>query len=87
MIAEALAFGNHSFTSSHKTLEMLSYAYIEALSLLTEENKIEIPDGLYTEKQGELIKKASRDINNTQRSHHIPLLVDIVWAYAVSVNK
>jgi len=87
LIAEALAFGNHTLTSSHKTLEMLSYAYIEALSLLTEENKIDIPEGLYTEKQQDLIKRASRDINNTQRSHHIPCLVDLVWAFAVSVNK
>ena len=86
-IAEAIALGNCSTASSYKTLETLSFAYTEALSLIQSDGKLEVPEGIYSDSQAEIIRKAGRSLAQMKTPHQLLSLVNLVWAYSVAVSK
>jgi len=54
--------GNCNPSSSYKTLETLSFAYTEAMSLLQADGKLEVPEGIYSDSQADIIEKAGRQL-------------------------
>jgi hypothetical protein len=54
--------GNCNTSNSYKTLETLSFAYTEALSLLQSDGKLEVPEGIYSASQADIIEKAGRQL-------------------------
>lgn len=59
-----LANGYANSTSCLKTIEALVFSYVNAIQLMqvASGTKFRIPDGLFTEKQSDIIKLAANDL-------------------------
>ncbi len=72
-MTEILAYGYANSTSCLRTIETLVFSYVEALSLMDDEMQINIPEGLFTAKQANVISIAAKDLQKTE--HIMPCLV------------
>ena len=64
VICKGLAEGDASSESCFKTIEALVFSVIEAATLKGQSDVFTVPEGLYTEKQVEIIKMANTLLDN-----------------------